>query len=98
MVMAMSGIQPQETLILGRWVEVDADAIGDENCQRIEYLTRHVLKGIGISEDGWDLLYQDKADGRYWELIYPQSHLRGGGPPSLIALDPEHARQKYRLK
>lgn len=98
MVMAMSGIKPQETKILGGWVRQDGHVTDDENCQRIEYLTKHVLKGVGISDDGWDLLYQDKADGRYWELVYQQSGRLGIGPPSLLVLGPEQARKKYRLK
>ena len=98
MIMMMSGIKPHETKIVGQWIEQDEHVVGDENCQRIEHLTRQVLKGIEISDDGWDLLYQDRADGRYWELIHPAMHLRHGGPPSLIALDPEYARKKYRLR
>ena len=93
-----SGIKPHETQIIGRWVVQDGHPVGDESCQRIEYLTRRFLKGVDISADGWDLLYQDRTDGRYWELTYQMTGAPGGGPPSLIALNPEQAGRKYRLK
>ena len=99
MVMVMvSGIKPHETKIIGGWIVREGNAIRDENCHRIESLTQQCLKGVGISDDGWDLLYQDRTDGRYWELLYQLSHTPGGGCPSLVALDPDHARKKYRLR
>jgi len=30
--------------------------------------------------NGWDVLYLDPADGRYWERILPSSEMHGGGP------------------
>ena len=79
-------IQPDEELIEGKWVPDANTHVADETCQRIEWLVSKVLKFIGTDESGWDTLYQDVSDGRYWLLCYPASELHGGGPPSLRAL------------
>ncbi|MEI6200518.1 MAG: Imm27 family immunity protein [Enhydrobacter sp.] len=52
---------------------------------------------LGHSGDGWDTLYRDTVDGRFWELTYPQSHMHGGGPPRLTMLHLAVAKAKYRL-
>jgi hypothetical protein len=52
---------------------------------RIEWLRTEVLELVGIEKvGGWEKLYRDPEDGRYWFLTYPFSELQGGGPPSLI--------------
>jgi len=53
------------------------------------------LREIGRDAGGWDILYRDPQDGRYWELIYPRSHMHGGGPPELRCLTPEETEKKY---
>jgi Immunity protein 27 len=44
-----------------------------------------------------DVLYVDPSDSRYWELIYPDSQLHGGGPPTLRNLSEAAARKKYGI-
>lgn len=52
---------------------------------RINWLTNEVLVLVGIEKvGGWEKLYRDPGDGRYWLLTYPFGELQGGGPPSLI--------------
>lgn len=52
---------------------------------RINWLTDQVLSLVGIEKvGGWEKLYRDPGDGRYWLLTYPFGELQGGGPPSLI--------------
>ena len=58
-------------------------------------LWRKKLIEITTDTSGWDVLYRDPADGRYWELTYPQSHMHGGGPPRLTHLSFEQAKTKY---
>jgi len=67
----------------------------DASFERIQRLTESYLKRIGATPDGWDVLYKDPSDGRFWELIYPQSELHGGGPPLLRWLSDQQARDKY---
>jgi len=50
---------------------------------------------IGGADGGWSRLYLDPVDGRYWELIYPQSEIHGGGPPRLAHISADAAKIKY---
>jgi Immunity protein 27 len=44
---------------------------------------------------GWETLYRDPDDGRYWERTFPQSGSDGGGPPQLRFLTDYEAKDKY---
>jgi hypothetical protein len=46
----------------------------------------------------WEILFRDPADGRYWELTYPQGGMQGGGPKRLKVLDVGSACAKYRFE
>ena len=50
---------------------------------------------LGITDGGWSALHFDPADGRLWELTFPESRLHGGGPPLLHVVSEEEAREKY---
>ena len=63
---------------------------------RIETLVEQILQKVDVDDSGWDTLFRDSEDGRYWELTYPHSSWDGGGPPRLTYLSPEEARAKYR--
>lgn len=91
----MKKIGPDETVITGDWYMSNGHMRGDENCLRIEEMTQHYLVKLGHDWSGWETLYRDPSDGRYWELTYPQGHMHGGGPPELRLLSPNEARQKY---
>jgi hypothetical protein len=41
------------------------------------------LEKLGLDQSGWDTLYRDPATGKFWEIIYPESRLHGGGPRQL---------------
>lgn len=91
-------IEPSEVVLLGQLKILGSETIKDEVCLRIiELIQNHLLeKAKDVS--GWDTLYKDPSDGRYWELIYPQSNLHGGGPPELHQITFERAKEKYNLK
>lgn len=91
----MKTLQALETNLIGEWKVVDGKMIGNETCKRIEHLVSSVLKEVGRDATGWDVLYCDPQDHRYWELIYPQSHMHGGGPPQLRCLTLDEATSKY---
>ncbi|WP_262495014.1 Imm27 family immunity protein [Algoriphagus boritolerans] len=55
----------------------------DEICKRIEKLKSDYLIKVAVDETGWETLYQDPNDNRYWLLTYPNSEYHGGGPPTL---------------
>lgn len=86
---------PNETRLEGKWIMVDGRMIGDPVCERIERLTKNYLQKIGTDESGWDSLFRDPSDGRWWERIYLQSYLHGGGPPTLLLLNSDEVRKKY---
>jgi hypothetical protein len=93
----MTHIEPSEMLLKGQWVLRDGRPVVDEVCRRISILTQSYLDEVGRDASGWNTIYRDPNDGRYWELTYPQSNLHGGGPPELRCLDIREAREKYNI-
>lgn len=81
-------IGEHEREIVGTWILREGRMVPDENCARIEQLIAERLQRIGASHDGWTIYFVDPFSGMRWELIYPQSHLHGGGPPTLRRSDP----------
>jgi len=69
----------------------------DNECKRIEWLINNCLLKVTTDSSGWDILYKDLNDNRYWELIFHEGELHGGGPPSLIFLTEAQAKEKYNL-
>lgn len=92
-------IGPDELIIVGRWILKDGQMLADANCERIHSLVTTHLVRIDASphSGGWETLYRDPSDGRYWERVYPQGEVHGGGPPTLRVIEAEAAGRKYRL-
>jgi Immunity protein 27 len=90
-------LKPSETELVGNWKMQDGRLVADETADRIEELTKSYLRQIAVSTDvgGWETLFQDPKDGRYWERTYPRSEMHGGGPPLLRCISREEARAKY---
>jgi Immunity protein 27 len=98
--MSLSPLQPNETDLVGQWVVVGKRVVdGDPTEKRIGELIDRYLQKVTISAEsgGWDILYLDPADGRYWELTYPRSEMHGGGPRRLTNLSIAAATAKYQL-
>jgi hypothetical protein len=90
-------LRPSETLLKGAWITSGNGVVADETCKRIEALTSGSLKHLANDATGWESLFEDPADGRLWELYYPQSEMHGGGPPSLRNITALQASSKYKL-
>jgi hypothetical protein len=88
-------LEPDETDIVGQWLNTGGRIDGDSGCRRIEWLVSERLKRLGADASGWDVLYRDPRDGRLWELTYPNSAMHGGGPPRLTVISPDAAARKY---
>ena len=88
---------PKEQKLVGEWRMEDGQVKGNAACDRIRWLTHNQLKKVADREEGWTTLWLDEADGRYWELTYPNSEWHGAGPPTLEALDVETVKQLYGL-
>jgi hypothetical protein len=88
-----------ETKIIGTWTFINGRVRTDQNCKRIGHLilSELVKKTISKESGGWETLYQDPCDLRFWELTYPQSCWQGGGPPALINLTEDEAKKKYNF-
>ena len=91
----MKPLQAGETKLEGHLEVVDGRVRADDVTKRIEYLALHVLVKSATAAHGWDTLYVDPSNGRLGELTDPASHMHGGGPPQLEAMDPSRARDKY---
>lgn len=86
-----------ETEIIGSWVMVDGRMTEDDASRRITSLITTNLKHVATTKDGWEKLYQDRHDGRYWELTYPHSEMQGGGPQALLLASSEKVQEKYGI-
>jgi len=87
-------IDRSETIIRGNWEMVNGRMIEDGVCRRIRSLIEVSLQQVAVSKDGWEKLFLDPSDGRYWELSYPESKMHGGGPPTLRLASVETILQK----
>lgn len=88
-------LDPEEHELVGSWVEVNGARTLDEVDRRIFWLVTRRLAPRGIVQGGWEQLYQDPRDGRYWELSFPEGSLHGGGPRRLECIAPSVARERY---
>ena len=86
---------PDETRLDGAWLDAPGGATVDDVDRRIFWLVRHSLRPCGIANGGWDQLFIDPRDGRYWELTFPHGSLHGGGPRRLTHLPAALAKAKY---
>jgi hypothetical protein len=95
----MEKLQPEETELIGKWILEDRKMRADDVCGRVEWLAAHHLRRIAISEEfgGWETLFQDPDDARFWERTFPQGEMHGGGPPALLCLSEEQAKAKYKI-
>jgi Immunity protein 27 len=93
----MKKIDASETRISGRIVLERGKIIWDITSQRIFDLVNGYLIKIGHDDSGWDTLYRDPNDNRLWELVYAESELQGGGPPSLNVISQDVAALKYKI-
>jgi len=90
-----SPLRPEESQLVGTWISSAQGVAADATALRIEALVANQLHYVATDATGWDKLYLDLADARLWELTYPQSHLHGGGPPTLSVISAANASRKY---
>ncbi|MFC5862729.1 Imm27 family immunity protein [Acidicapsa dinghuensis] len=90
-------IQPDEASIVGTWILQEGKIVSDTACKRIESLVQSELVFVARGKSGWEVLYVDVNDGRYWEQTFPHSEMHGGGPPMLQVIELKDAAHKYEL-
>jgi hypothetical protein len=86
---------PDERQLTGAWDDAHEGVLGDEIDRRIFWLVRNRLRQRASANGGWDTLFIDPRDGRYWELTFPRGTLFGGGPRQLTHLSTAEAAEKY---
>jgi len=89
-------IESNETVIDSDWTNaLNCMTIQEAKIvnERIYWLINNYL--IKIKDNGWERLYQDPQDHRFWELTYPKGEMYGGGPPKLSNITEEEANNKY---
>lgn len=88
-------LSSNEARLVGSWVEKSGSVVQDAVCERIQWLTDAYLEQVAVDGDNWSALYRNSDDGNYWELTYPQSHMHGGGPPTLQRVSKSDAYKRY---
>ncbi len=94
----MMKIKPFETELKGGWTFSGSKVELDNVSKRIDLLISNYLIEVGVDDSGWNKLYKDPENNRYWELNYPESELHGGGAPQLKSVSQEDAEKRYILK
>jgi hypothetical protein len=88
-------INQDENCLVGKYLLSSRGVLEpDVVALRIQNLISGYL--LKVMDSGWEVLYKDPGDGRFWELTYPQSEMQGGGPPMLALLSKEQAMNKWK--
>ena len=90
-------LSPRETELNGVWEVKDGRAESDATEKRIHWLLAHSLRRVASTSGGWQILYIDPKDDRYWELTFPHGEMHGGGPQRLRVLSDGEAIATYHL-
>lgn len=87
----MEKLKPEETELIGMWLDLGSKMVGDAVYDRIEWLTGTQLEYLADDSSGLAMLYRDPSDKRLWERTSPFK----GGPPRLCVITAERATEKY---
>jgi len=90
-------LKSDEIILIGSWKMENGKVVADEVCQRIENLVKNCLRKVAVDKTGWEMLYKDSNDYRYWLLTYPNSDWNGGGPPTLKMITQTEVTEKFEL-
>jgi hypothetical protein len=93
----MMRLLPNETVLIGKWELISGQMQGDQTEERIELLVSGLLEKVSSASGGWEILYRDPRDGRYWELTFPRSEMHGSGPRALRFIEQSEAQNKYTI-
>jgi hypothetical protein len=88
-------LRPEETELVERWERRDGRFVAGATGERIHQLTTEYLTFVRADASGWERLFRDPKDGRYWELTFPHGEMHGGGPRKPCVISEEEASRKY---
>jgi len=83
--------------LIGSWIMTNGRMVEDGTSCLIRDLIQHRLQKVTVASDGWEVLYRDPQDQRFWDLTFPHGEMQGGGPRTLRVLSVEEAKLKYDL-
>jgi hypothetical protein len=87
-------LKPEETELVGMWLDLGMKVTGDAVCDRVIWLTAERLEKLAAKDaEPTEQLYRDPRDGRLWELLFPFP----GGPPTLRLISQEDAGRKFGI-
>lgn len=84
----------EEDLIRGGWERVGDRMVPDASLLRIRDFITTELEKIADCAGGWETLFRNPVDGRFWERYYPLGEMHGGGPESRTDRDGDSSRQR----
>lgn len=93
----MSEIHADEVEIRGLWFADGGRMTSDDACKRVQRLTAEYLQEVARAKRGWEKLYRDPVDGRYWEISYPFGGGQAAGPATLRCVELAAVQERYGL-
>jgi hypothetical protein len=89
--MIFKELKPEETELVGMWLDLGMKVMGDAVADRVEWLTATQLEKLGENREVLAELYRDPRDARLWEKILPFA----GGPPTLRCITRDTAAARF---
>ena len=84
-------LKPEETELVGMWLDLGVKMTGDAIADRVEWLTSTQLKKVAENPGELSELYIDPSDNRLWEKLLPFA----GGPPTLRCITQVDAAARF---
>jgi hypothetical protein len=84
-------LRPEETELVGMWLDLGMKVTGDAVADRVEWLTATRLEKLAENQGEQAELYRDPRDHRLWEKMFPFA----GGPPTLRCITPADASTRF---
>lgn len=91
----MKMIRKSENDIIGGTKIRFGSIVFDANAKRVERLVEKCLQHVATDGTGWDELFYCRKYDSYWEKVFLNSAIHGGGAPSLLRISYEMAVEKY---
>jgi len=84
-------LKPEETELVGMWLDLGGRVTGDAIADRVEWLTATRLEKLAENRETLAELYRDPKDARLWEKVFPFA----GGPATLRCISPDEAAARF---
>jgi hypothetical protein len=89
--MMFKELKPEETELIGMWLDLGGKVMGDAVADRVIWLTETKLEKLADHPEEPAALYRDPRDARLWEKVHPFVN----GPPALRCITPADAAARF---